>query len=244
MPPDAWSRDSMKCDTMKFATDNAQAGRVRRSGCGASTVPRQASGIGVWKRIARQVEILVLCAAVLSGCELFSTRDPEPPSSGSSTYTPPTSPDLVLTNLRNAVLEKNTENYLRCLVDTLNSSRAFAFFPASAAAARYPSAFQSWSLQSEKSYFSALVAITPKNAASVLILTGGFTMVASDSALYACDYQATFLHGIAGVPETVRGNLQLVLAPDRNSFWSIVRWTDIALAAEPSWSEWKGRFSN
>jgi hypothetical protein len=184
---------------------------------------------------------LLLAAA---GCDLFSTRDPEPPTGGSSTFTPATSPDLVLSNLEHAVAERNVGNYLRCLVDSVNSARAFAFIPTAAAAGRYPATFASWSVASERSAFSALVAVTPSGATSSLVLAGGFTVVAADSAVYEGTYSLTFPHGIAGTPETAHGTVQFILTPDRNSIWAITRWIDVPVESEPSWSDLKGRFAN
>ncbi|MFA6232611.1 MAG: hypothetical protein WC824_00310 [Bacteroidota bacterium] len=187
----------------------------------------------------------VLSAGLLcSACGLFETRDPEPPTSGSSTFVPPTSPDIVLSNLENAIAEKNTENYVRCLIDTLNSNRQFSFVPTSSAAGRYAPTFADWSLQSERAWFAAMKAFAPKDAASYLNLQGRFSVIAADSAIYEGSYEVVFQHGVANVSETVRGNLQFVMQIDRNSVWSITRWIDISLNDETSWSEWKGRFAN
>ncbi|MBE0644958.1 MAG: hypothetical protein IH600_12820 [Bacteroidetes bacterium] len=189
--------------------------------------------------------LIVAVAGLLTGaCGLFETRDPEPPTSGSSTFVPATSPDIVLSNLENAVSEKNTENYVRCLVDTLNSERRILFIPTSSAAGRYASTFSDWSLQSERAWFAALKAFAPKDAPSYLNLNGSFAVIAADSAIYEAGYEMVFRHGVANVSETVRGTLQFVMHIDRNSVWSITRWTDISLPDETSWSDWKGRFAN
>lgn len=184
---------------------------------------------------------LLLAAA---GCDLFETREPEPPSSGSSTFVPPTSPDLVLDNLENAVAEKSTENYLRCLVDTLNSDQRYLFIPTAAAAGRYAATFSHWSLQSERAWFAAMKAFSENDAPSNLVLTGSFAVIAADSAIYEGSYLFTYRHGVGSVSETVKGTLQFVMHTDRNSIWSITRWTDIPFNEETSWSEWKGRFAN
>lgn len=187
--------------------------------------------------------LLPLLIAV-TGCELFSTRDPASPLTNSSTFIPATSADIVIQNLKSAIAEKNTVNYLRCLVDTLNSSRTFQFIPTAASAGRYAATFASWSMASEQAYFSSLVAHTQPSAASVLALNGTFTVLASDSAIYDGDYQCTFQHGVSGVPESVRGNLQFIIGVDKNSTWGITRWIDHPIGSEPSWSELKGRFAN
>lgn len=178
------------------------------------------------------------------GCDIFETRTPEPPNQGGSSFLPPTSVDMALTNLKNAISERNSTNYLRCFVDTLNSSRRFDYIPTSTALARFPTVFSRWTLRSEQSYFENLKAIMQTTATSSLTLTGSFQLVASDSAVYNADYQLTFQHGISGIPETVRGHLQFTLATDRNKIWSIFQWIDTSIGQEASWSELKGRFGN
>ena len=191
-----------------------------------------------------RVALISVAAGLLASCSLFETRDPEPPFTGSSTFVPPTSPELVLENLKSAVSERNETNYIRCMPDTLSTGRSFLFLPTASAAARYASVFSSWSLASEKAYFSALVALTPAASTSVLSLNGNFQLLGSDSAVYQGDYQLVCPHGVGGIAETVRGSLQFVLASDRTSFWSIVRWIDSPIGNEASWSELKGRFAN
>jgi hypothetical protein len=189
------------------------------------------------------ISVLFLCCLV-SACNLFETRTPEKPTTGSSKFIPPTSPDIVLMNLQSAVSDLNTENYMRCLVDTLNASQRFQFVPTTVAAGRYPTVFAAWSLQSERSYFSSIRVLATGATQSGLLFNGSFTVIASDSAVYNGDYTLTIPHGVTGVSETVRGNVQFTLSLNRNSFWNISRWVDNPISGEASWSEWKGRFAN
>lgn len=197
-----------------------------------------------WSGVPVSAIGVILCLSVLSGCGLFETRSPEPPSNGGATFIPPTSPDIVLTNLAHAIRERNTGNYLRCLPDTLSSDVQFRFLPTAAASGRYASTFASWSLASEQSYFNALTVFTDPQTTSSLELTGKFSVVAADSAVYDGGYLLTFIHSVPGVPQTVRGTLQFTLRPDRTFFWRIIRWVDNPDGDLPSWSEWKGRFAN
>jgi len=187
---------------------------------------------------------ILACTFLLAGCGLFETRDPEPPTSGSSTFIPPTSPDIVIENLESAVSEKSTENFIRCLVDTLNSDRRYEFIPTAAAAGRYMATFSDWKLQSERAWFAAMKAFAAEDAPSQLTLTGTFAVIAADSAIYEGMYDCTFRHGVSGIAESVHGTLQFILHTDRNSIWSVTRWTDIPSQGHTSWSEWKGRFAN
>jgi hypothetical protein len=197
---------------------------------------------GVIRIILRPLCIAALLGA--AGCDLFSTRDPEPPDSGGSSFIPATTADIVIQNLKGAIAEKNAVNYLRCFVDTLNSSRSFTFIPTASAAGRYAAAFSSWSLASERAYFSSLVAQTPASGVPLLTVNGAFVVQASDSAVYESEYTLYFPHGISGAPETTRGHVQFVITIDRNSIWGITRWTDNPLGTDASWSELKGRFAN
>lgn len=188
--------------------------------------------------------ICMFIAMSFAACDLFETREAEQPNQSGSTFIPPTSADLVLTNLRTAITERNTNNYLRCFVDTLHSSRQFVFHPTSSALSRYPALFSRWNLQSERAYFESIRALMSKDDASSLSFQGSFQLIASDSAVYNADYQLTFQHHVSGIPETVYGNVQFLFGTDRNKTWSIIDWIDTNNGAPTSWSELKGRFGN
>jgi hypothetical protein len=190
---------------------------------------------------------LVVLVSLLgaAGCGLFDTRTPEPPNETHSNFLPPTSAEIVLQNFQAAIREKDASNYLRCFVDTLNSTRSYRYIPTATAAGKYASVFSNWTLQSERSYFTSLTTFVPQGTAPSLVLANGsFTGVSSDSATYFAEYTLTMPHGLTGIPETVRGNIQLVIAVNRNTFWEIVTWNDLQHNDEPSWSELKGRFAN
>ncbi len=190
----------------------------------------------------RSAAALLLLLA--SSCDIFETRTPEKPSQGGSTFVPATSPDQVLSNLKNAIAERNTQNYLRSFVDSLSSTRAFEFVPTSSAYARYPSIFSRWTLASERAYFDNVTTLVPASIISSLSLAGAFQILGSDSAQYNADYQLVMPHGIESIPQSVHGNIQLFLATDRNKIWSIYRWIDTGSGSDPSWSDLKARFAN
>ena len=177
-------------------------------------------------------------------CDLFHTRDPQSPSQSRSGFLPPTSPDIVLENLKNSVSERNTDNYIKCFSDTAFSTRRFAFLPTQEAQTKYIGVFRDWDLNSERDYFENLRSRTPTDASSSLFLTGGFQSILSDSALYYADYLLNFQHNAAGIPQQAKGHLQFFLAPDRNQYWSVYRWIDAKVGNDLSWSELKGFFSN
>jgi hypothetical protein len=189
--------------------------------------------------------LFIIIASIAAGCGIFDTRTPEPPTNTHSEFIPPTTPEIVLQNFQYAIRDKDVNNYMRCFVDTLNSTRSYRFIPTASASSRFPTVFSAWSLQSEKSWFNALMTFVPESSSpSLTLLNGVFTGVSSDSATYYASYQLTIPHGLAGVPELVQGNLQLVIGVNRSTYWEIATWLDLPRETEASWSDLKGRFAN
>lgn len=181
---------------------------------------------------------------IVTGCGIFETRTPEPPSQTSSGFIPPTTANIVLDNLINSIQERNTDNYIRCFVDTAVSDKRFSFVPTQEAQSQYAAVFSSWALSSERAYFENLKSHTPASSTTLLALNNGkFESTQSDSAIYSASYLLIFQHNVSGIPQESRGNLQFYLAPDRRGFWVIYRWIDIKTGSDFSWSEMKGKFS-
>lgn len=192
-----------------------------------------------------RIAVLCLLATLFSAnCGILETRDPQPPGQISSRFIPPTSATIVLDNLIGAIRERNTDNYIRCFVDSNFSSRRFVFVPTQEAQAQYFMVFRNWSLSAERAYFENLKSLTPSQATTSLLLTNGrFESLQSDSALYTSTYELIFPHSVSGVPQSAKGTLQFYLATDRNRLWMIYRWDDHKLGTNFSWSDLKGRFS-
>ena len=86
--------------------------------------------------------LALVAIVILGGC---ATRTPADPSGNRGTFTPPTSPQIVLQNWTNAVAEKNTENYMLCLADeTTRSNYPFIFEASAEAQARFQTLFDGW----------------------------------------------------------------------------------------------------
>jgi hypothetical protein len=185
---------------------------------------------------------VVPVAMVMAGCDLLQTRDPEQPSTSGSTFVPPTSADIVISNLQAAVREKNKENYLRCLVDTAFSSRAFQFQPTSESAARYAGVFSNWTEASEDQYFRNLAESRPGGVANLFFFNPVVTQQPPDEVIYEARYHLIFQHQSSSIPQEGRGILQLSLVRDQRSTWSIYRWIDSRDTSATTWSDFKGSF--
>jgi len=186
------------------------------------------------------LSLIVLIAA--AGCDLLQTREPKQPSSSGSTFVPPTSADIVISNLQAAIREKNKENYLRCLVDTNFSARAFQFQPTTEAAARYATVFNNWTEASEELYFKNLSESRPTGFSQLDFFNPVFTQRPPDEVLFEAKYHLIFQHQNSSIPQEGRGNLQFSLVLDRRSIWSIYRWIDSRDTSEITWSDFKGTF--
>jgi hypothetical protein len=154
------------------------------------------------------------------GCSLFETREPEQPTQSSSRFDEPYESATVISNLRSAIEQKNTVNYMKCFANPQTSTRPFVFKPSSDGAS-----LSSWTLEDERIYFQNLMASTGDRF-SQLQLTLRNTPLPLDTVRYDYGYVLTILHSKAGVPTTVKGHMELALARQSNAFWAIYEWSD------------------
>lgn len=176
----------------------------------------------------------------LKGCGIFETRDPEVPLSIRSTYFPPTSADIVISNLTYSIEEKNSENYSKCVSDL-----SYQYVPDSRSAQTYE-VFTSWDKSAEKRYLDNLIARTNPTSTSQLFLSNQrLRQVSSDSAIFQADYIFVFQHNNPGTPKSGKGNLLISLATDDNDLFYMRKWEDFRQNdTDFTWSEFKANFSN
>jgi hypothetical protein len=192
----------------------------------------------------------IMCAisVVATGC-IFTTRAPETPDTRRSTYLPPTSSQVVVSNLQAAVREKNIENYIQCLAssDTGSVSRRYAFEPSAEAAARFASVFIGWTTNRERQAFTAFIAKIPTTSSPALDFTGDrFDAISPDSAVYVANYRLRPNYQVNGAPEEFTGTMRLTISSFSNGFWAITRWSDqtASQTTTASWSVLKAQFAN
>ena len=175
------------------------------------------------------------------GCGIFDTRTPEAPVNIRSTFVPPTTPALLLTNLQFSILEKNSVNYGKCL-----NPLAFQYVPDSKSRQIYGQIFQNWTQASEKNYLDNLISQTGVNASSTLFLDNATTTyITPDSVIYKADYIVVFQHNRTNIPKSATGNLHFIISGDVNNLFSITKWEDFRQGDTTfTWSELKANFSN
>jgi hypothetical protein len=178
---------------------------------------------------------LVIVAAFWS-CNIFETRTPEPPSTSTSSFEPPVTPEAVLRNLRNAMGENNPDNYIRCFTDT--TLRPYVFVPSSDLGANFPQ----WSLREEDRYFRSMG--SRLDGQSVLTDSIQNANFYSDST-FTVRYSLYVPHRDPQAPRFVQGSMLLHVGVDPQGRWAIDRWEDIRIPQLPdsSWSYLKFWFN-
>ncbi len=186
--------------------------------------------------------IFTITILITNGCDLFDIRDPEPPDQSRANYLPPTEPRIVIENLKNSFLDKNVQNYIACLVDTIFVSKKFTFLPSSEAASTFIFLTQDWSIFDERKYFSSMTSKVSKELPITLNLTNeNYSSLSGDTLLYTANYFINIPHN-SSEPKSYAGNLQFNMVRDSRSNWSIYFWKDTKSGNLPSWSELKGYF--
>lgn len=188
---------------------------------------------------------VVLAAVLLQGCtNPFATRSVEKPEAdkNSDIFEQPTSSEVVLSNFRYALIQKNVSNYMSCFIDTsLSQQVKFTFKPDESIPSER---FQNWSLQDEETYvrnvFSRAgtvyleyieknISITPISASLDSVQTAPFA------------YQ---LKITMDEMKIYSGIARMKLIKNSNSLWSIYYWEDTRDNSDSldTWSTLKATF--
>lgn len=177
----------------------------------------------------------------ITACDLFTTRDAEIPDQGRSNYQPPVQPEIVLSNLKNSLADKNIQNYISCFVDTIFTKQRFSFSASSEAASIYSIFSQGWGLNEEQRYIRSVFAKVPSEFPVSLTLNDeNYSNLSGDSLVYSATYFLNVPVSGNQTSSNYSGNLQFNLVRDSRSEWAIYFWKDTKSQTLPSWSELKG----
>lgn len=194
----------------------------------------------------KTIILIILIPVILNSCKNpFATREAEPPTKGSTSWQLPTDPMIVLQNMKAAIKEKNVENYMKCLVDSVN---LFHFTPDQYQASTNTGIFEQWSLAHEQSYINKAFTSIPGDSSRSLNFSNIQKNEFPDSALIRADYEIALHHILASAYPTIgKGQVDFVLTR-RYGYWMIRRWKDFetkvdsAATRVPSWSTIKASF--
>ena len=182
---------------------------------------------------------LILSFIIFQGCDLLSTRDPELPDAGRSSFIPATTPDLLFNNLKNSLKEKVVENYIGCFVDPAFLNRPYIYIPSAGSGIQFD-VFLDWNVYSERQYFNNVKAAASENSPIVLQLLNEISNIVGDSAIYQYEYELTI--PFQEESTLYKGICSFHIRNDSRSQWVITRWEDIKNQEFPSWSDLKGQY--
>lgn len=192
----------------------------------------------------KKYKIFFFLFVFAAGCGLFETRDVEIPNTPRSNFTPPTTPDIVISNFTSAIFQRDINNYTSCISDSSFGGASFRFIPDVISQGTYP-IFSSWDKSKENSYFTNIVNLTPESSTSNLFLTNVTSSISNDSAVYDSDYLLIFNHNRANVAKQAKGKLRFVITHDTRNLWAIKSWTDFRVNdSDTTWSVIKANFAN
>lgn len=171
--------------------------------------------------------LIILLTISMVSCELFSTRTPENPDSDATGYIPPTSFDLVILNLKNAVAEKNLNNYMLCFSESgFTEIRDFKYYATPKSAAQNQTLFSNWGRQSEEKYFNSMITASIDQVKPNLAFTDEQYQNFSDSIIFTGNYLLNINFNDPQSNNNYSGNLRLVLKNSPTGFWYITSWYD------------------
>jgi len=172
---------------------------------------------------------------LIAGCDLFRTRDAEPPDSGRGSWETPRVPMDVLDNMSSALFERNTVNYLRSF-----GVEAFVFEADPVALAR-DATLGDWTYDDESQHAAKLFSegTLPSDSLFYVVFAGAEETILGDSAEIHVDYDLTAGVALAGVPHRVAGRADFYLQMGREGYWQITRWRDNRTEDVSTWSDFK-----
>lgn len=192
----------------------------------------------------RFLRVIVL---LLPGCSLFEPRDPEQPSQSGLNLPPPTTPEIVISNLQSSIANPNLQNYINCFSNPSTNPRGFTFVPSPSAVARYGTVLSSWTYDKEYVFMQTLIPKAPTSGFSGLQLTLRTSLIFSDSVDFTYDYVFDFeTKPENNFPRTARGSLEFKIGVDSRGWWSIYYWrdNDVPQSTDNTWSAFKGKFGS
>lgn len=180
---------------------------------------------------------ILLLLLSLASCDIFSTRDPEPPDLGSQfIWTPASTPELLLENFKGTIEHLDASDYVKCFVSEHDSSETagqliYAFIPRSGLDAGGQSIFQVWTASSEQSFMTKLRTSLIKNPRATVT----FDKIAIDQSINTASISADYtillpVEAGSPLPAAVTGSfhfqLEAVTTEQANREWRIITWTD------------------
>ncbi len=190
----------------------------------------------------KKLLIITMILALLVACAKnpFSSRDSEAPFEEAGTFIPPTSPEIVLDNLRLAYEEMVIGNF----IESLDSNFVFVFDYIEGTLID-----TSWGFAQEINLTGNLFADFRGDKANRQIAIEFFEqseqqdILLDTTAMMIRSYVLTVSDSSGAAVETYEGVAQFDLVEAAFNFWAIARWEDLHLdTRSPSWADLKNSY--
>ncbi|MDD5088630.1 MAG: hypothetical protein PHI18_07525 [bacterium] len=180
------------------------------------------------------ITMIVLMSAA-AGCDLFTTRDAEPPNSARNTWVTPREPRDVLDNVSSAIFERSTVNYMRSF-----DADDFMFEADPVALSRDPS-LADWDYDAENSHARALFSdgVMPADSGLFAVFTVTEETPLGDVTEIHAHYELHAGTALPGAPHEMAGTVYLMLRRGGEDYWQIYRWRDLRTEEQSTWSDLK-----
>jgi len=179
----------------------------------------------------------------LTGCELFTPRDSEPPLDVLDPYAwvPPTSPEIVLQNLANSFPAHKLNYHLDVLGNSDETGVDFAFFPDQGVATSQPGVFDNWGFDEEENFITKLFEALNEEGLQRLEWEQTDFVPLDDRYEIITDYHLTFSYGESDtpLPAQLKGQATLTLIQNVDLLYEISVWQDLKSDTLPCWSDLK-----
>jgi len=201
---------------------------------------------------------VILAFIFIAGCDLFSTRTPEPPNTSNTfIWTPATTSDYLIDNFVGTLKLLDASNYMRAFVSAADSTgsgtKTFTFTPAQNLDQKLRDVFIGWTPESERAWLAKLQSLLAKNSQLTIILENRLPEPTSTTtANFSADYTISIPLSSSSsvIPSVVQGSvqmqLQLVTTVQGTQEWRITSWTDNLSknTAVPTWTDLKVKLAS
>jgi hypothetical protein len=194
----------------------------------------------------------------IAGCDLFSTRSPEPPNTSNTfIWTPATTSDYLIDNFVGTLKLLDASNYMRVFISasdsTGNGAKNFTFNPAQNLDQKLRDLFIGWTPESERAWLAKLQSLLAKNSQLTIILENRLPEPTSTTtANFSADYTISIPLSSSSsvIPSVVQGSLQmqmqLITTVQGTQEWRITSWTDNLSknTTVPTWTDLKVKLAS
>jgi len=202
--------------------------------------------LGLWRVLFYFMKCsisILLLFLLLSGCDLFSPREPEPPLDTSDPYAwkPPTSPEIVLENLSNSFPAHKPNYFLDVLSHDPAGSAAFIFLPDPGVASSQPGVFTVWGYTEEESFVAKLFQALNSEGLQRLSWELDQLSPIDDHYEISADYRISLSYSAneTQLPALLGGQAILTLIQNTDLLYEVSKWQDLKSDTLSCWTDLK-----